>query len=211
MRIKYVFVDLEGTLVKGSLMEHVLKMLDEKRFRIYNDVEKKLHMTKDRNYIIDQLRLFEGLKVDDIDKAVKQAPFRKGIAEGIKLFKEKGLKVVLLTDVIDVICESIKRMFGFDDYIGSPTLVENGVIRKVLKFNINKERGLEEYMKNNGISYDEIIHIGDWINDIPIFNKVKYGVAFMPSVPDVVYHATITVNIDDFEVLAKIIVNALLD
>jgi hydroxymethylpyrimidine pyrophosphatase-like HAD family hydrolase len=60
----------------------------------------------------------------------------------------------------------------------------------------NKLVGLREYCNRRGIELSSCAHVGDWTNDIVVFNSVGLSVALNPSEESVSKAATHTVNSD---------------
>jgi hydroxymethylpyrimidine pyrophosphatase-like HAD family hydrolase len=57
---------------------------------------------------------------------------------------------------------------------------------------VNKGTGVEWLAGHYGVSLDEIVAVGDWLNDVPMFGRVGLSFA-MAQAPDVVKEAATAV------------------
>jgi len=206
-RYDLISIDLDGTITSVITEEFVLKKLAPDRLEEYLRLDKELMENYDRfeELTKKQFELLIGLEVDVVKEVIRSAPLTKNIVEAVKEMKEDGFKVIILTDNIDVFCEAIMETIPFDNAISSQTIRRNNKIVGLGKLNLRKEEGLKEFVKKEKIDLSRCIHIGDWRNDIPVFNIVGLSIAFCPKDPEVIRHAALTFNIDDFLILYKII------
>lgn len=126
--------------------------------------------------ITRQFRLMRGLPLSDAYRVMDQLPTISGIPETVRRLKARGLELVVLTDNPDVLAKYFVR-YGFDDAIGSKANVVDGRISGELVPLLDKSEGLSEFIDGKGVGFEECVHIGDWRNDIVVFNKVGYSIA----------------------------------
>lgn len=204
-----VTIDLDGTITPVITEEYLLKALAPDRLSKYHEWEELLRKDYE-NYFekatTEQFKLLVGLRYSDIKGVMKQLPLAKNIDKAVQLLNEYGFKVVILTDNIDVFCEGISERVPIKEYISSKTIVKDDIIVGLKELNLRKEMGLKVYLERNNIDPKRVIHIGDWKNDIPVFNSVGFGIAYMPKEQEVVNEAHLTINIDDFLKVARLII-----
>jgi phosphoserine phosphatase len=175
-RFRLVSFDLDGTLVKGRTFLLISRNLG------YHDQIKQLDARFGRGEIsleeciTKQFRLMSGLPISDAYRAMDQLPTISGIPETVRRLKARGLELVVLTDNPDVFAKYFVR-HGFDDAIGSKATVVDGRISGELVPLLDKSEGLGEFIDGKGVGFDECVHVGDWRNDIAVFNKVGYSIA----------------------------------
>lgn len=211
MGIRYdlITIDLDGTISRVITEEYVLKRLAPERLEKYYEFEKLLRDNFELNYekaTTEQFKLLIGLKAIDIINTIKEIPLAKNIENAIDRLRKYGFRVMILTDNIDLFCDGVREKVPIDGYISSKTMVIDGIIRDLSELNLRKEIGLKKYLEKNNLSPERVIHIGDWKNDIPVFDYVGLGIAYMPKDNEVIENAHLTINIEDFDILAKLII-----
>jgi phosphoserine phosphatase len=87
-------------------------------------------------------------------------------------------------------------MHGFQDVIASELEISGAKLTGTAKVLANKLAGLQEYCARHGIELASCAHVGDWTNDIVVFNNVGLSVAFNASEQSVSKAATYIVNSD---------------
>lgn len=204
-----VTIDLDGTISKVITEEYVLRRLASDKLKKYYELEKLLREDYQKNYkkaTTEQFQLLIGLKASDIKRVMMNIPLAKNIDKAVNLLISHGFRVLILTDNIDIFCEAIKDRIGIKEYISSKTIIENDIITNLSELNLEKEQGLSKYLRERNIDPKKVIHIGDWVNDIPVFNYVGFGIAYRPKVKEIIEEAHLTINIEDFEKVARLII-----
>jgi phosphoserine phosphatase len=105
-----------------------------------------------------------------------ELPKIQNISEAVTELKKQGLRAILLTDNPDVLADYFVK-FGFERAIGSEAGVEDGYITGELRPLSDKSEGLARFLNEDSLGFDECVHVGDWVNDIPVFRKVGYSIA----------------------------------
>ena len=208
MGFKLISFDLDGTLIKVPAMAVVLSYTDAKKMVEFNRIE-ELMEKRIINYqeaLKKQFELIKGVNLRDLRTALDKAPFIKGISEVIYELKLMGLKTILISDNPDVICKYVKEKFGLDDFLCSKVSVNDGKIVGIRTLLTDKLEALKSYNRKFGIDLSECIHIGDWDNDIPLFENVGFSIAVNPKNEDVKKKAKKFVeNLDDLRILLDLL------
>jgi len=204
-----VTIDLDGTISRVITEEYVLRELAPERLEKYYELEELLRENYQENYekaTTEQFKLLIGLKASDIRKVMMNIPLAKNIEKAISLLTTNGFEALILTDNIDVFCEAIKERIGIKKYISSKTIIRNDVITDLSELNLKKELGLLRYLRERNIDPKRVVHVGDWKNDISVFNQIGFGIAYRPKDIEVIEEAHLTINIEDFEKVARLII-----
>jgi len=143
----------------------------------------------------EQFALFRGIKVSRLPRLMKDAPRLKWIRSGVQRFKSHGLRVIVLSDNPTVVSNYLLR-FGFDMSLGSTAIVRNGVFTGKARIVNDKLPPLIKFCKSKSIDLSECIHVGDWNNDIPVFEAVGLPVAINPKNRQVSRSARIQLRTD---------------
>ncbi len=208
-RYDVVTIDLDGTISRVITEEYVLRELAPERLEKYYELDKLLQEDYQKYYekaVTEQFKLLIGLKVSEIKRVFETIPLAKNVDKAIRLLNDHGFEVLILTDNIDVFCEGIRDRIGVRRYISSRTIVKNDVIVGLGELNLRKDQGLKKYLEKNNIDPARVIHVGDWKNDVPVFNLVGLGIAYRPKDNKIIEEAHLTINIEDFEKVAKLII-----
>ena len=115
------------------------------------------------------------LTLADIHRGLRKATWLPGIAEGVRRLKDAGCRVVLLTDQPSTFTDFLGR-WGLTDAICSPVTVKDG--RQVaIDASFDKLANLRRRLKEWGIAEARVCHVGNGVNDIPVFGAVGGSVA----------------------------------
>jgi HAD superfamily phosphoserine phosphatase-like hydrolase len=204
--IKLVSFDLDGTLTKIPVFRYIMgKIGFEDKVEYYN----KLYdfNSKERINAIHNLAI--GMFVDDIIHYLDEIPKVDNIDETVRKLKSYGMEVVILSDNPNYLKKYFER-FGFNDFIGSESKVEEGKIVGEAKSLNNKLEVLLEYCNKKGYELNECIHVGDNVNDIVVFEKV-FGIAFNPKNEETAKSARYCIYSDDLYDVVKIIEQILIN
>lgn len=206
-KFKIITLDLDGTLTPHITERYLLSKIAPDKLDEYERLEKEFEkdIKNKEEYIKKQFELLIGFDVGMIKSIIGEMPLTKNVKKAIEEMKNEGLRVYILTDNPDVFCEALAEKLPIDGYICTETIKKDNKIVGIGKLNLEKLDGLKEFLKNIGVTLDQCIHVGDWLNDIPVFEKVGLGIAFRPKNHDVIKHVKITLNFEDFYIVWRVI------
>lgn len=122
-----------------------------------------------------QWRLVQPLTLADLHRSLRKAAWLPGIGEGVRRLKEAGLRVCLLTDQPST-CTDFLGRWSLSDAIASPVTVKEG--RQVaIDARFDKLANLRDRLAAWGIPESRVCHVGNGVNDIPVFRAVGGSVA----------------------------------
>jgi phosphoserine phosphatase len=123
----------------------------------------------------EQWKLIQSLTLADLHRSLRKAAWLPGIAEGVARLHKAGLRVCLLTDQPST-CTDFLGRWGLTDAICSPVTVKDG--RQVaIDGRFDKLANLRHRLAEWGIAESEVCHVGNGVNDIPVFQAVGGAVA----------------------------------
>lgn len=115
------------------------------------------------------------LALADIHRGLRKATWLPGIAEGVRRLKDAGIRVTLLTDQPSTFTDFLGR-WGLTDAICSPVKVKDGK-QVAIDARFDKLANLRGRLVEWGIDPARVCHVGNGVNDIPVFRAVGGSVA----------------------------------
>ena len=126
-----------------------------------------------------QFGIVEGMTAGKLERYMNKMRPVNGIKQFVRFLIDLGIWVVLLTDNPSCVANFALKL-GFQDIICSRSeLSRTGIIGRMHPL-VNKATGLSDYCKQNGISLRECLHVGNGVNDIPVFRRVGASIAINP-------------------------------
>jgi phosphoserine phosphatase len=127
-----------------------------------------------------QWRLVQPLTLADLHRSLRKAAWLPGIAEGVARLKQAGVRVCLLTDQPST-CTDFLGRWGLTEAICSPVAVKEG--RQVsIDARFDKLANLRRRLGEWGIPEARVCHVGNGVNDIPVFQAIGGSVAVYDNV-----------------------------
>lgn len=142
----------------------------------YDEMYKKGRINL-QNRLISHYKLLKGRSLADVMREVSKVEVMRNIREADLKLQGNQLKVILLTDLPDFVCAYLIERFGFEGYVASKVVVKHGIISEDIEPLPDKRVGLRKYSAWTGIPLSRCIHVGDGLNDVPVFRVVGYSVA----------------------------------
>jgi len=209
-RIKLIAFDLDGVLIDGcGSWREVHKGLGttkqaEEHAREYNAGK----ITFDE-WARKDASLWYGIEIERIREILDNVKLMPGIEETIPRLKGR-YRIGIISGGLHLMVERIKRKFGMDYAVGNSLLVNDGKVcgvDQLVDFH-GKGKILERVAKDSGVALDECAVIGDFINDIPMFEIAGFKIAFNPKsdevvemADEVIYEKDLTKILPFFEVI----------
>jgi phosphoserine phosphatase len=192
-----VSFDVDGTIFRKAALTHSARALGiGEKWDALDDMYHRKRITL-RECLISQYKLLEGMKLVDVYREVSKVEVIKNVRETVEKLQGHRIRVILLTDNPDFLCAYLIERFGFEGYIGSKVGIRNGIVTGEIETLPDKRLGLRKYCAWTGIPPSRCAHVGDWINDIPVFRIVRYSIALNAKGPTIKAAASHSVDTDD--------------
>lgn len=209
-RIKLIAFDLDGVLIDGcgswrevhgglGTTEQAKKHADEYRAGKINFDE---WARKDAS-------LWYGVEIERIKEILYNVELMPGIEGTIPRLNGR-YKIGIISGGLQIMADRIKDKFRMDYAIGNSLLVKDSRVSgidQLVDFH-GKGKVLEMVAKENGVALDECAVIGDFINDLPMFEIAGFRIAFNPKsdeivemADEVIYEKDLTKILPFFEVI----------
>ncbi len=191
MTFDTVTVDLDGTLFPDStLFLEVLRQFGKEGAVRESDERFFAGDISLRECFEEQWPWFQALTPSQIHRALGKANWLPGIAEGVAMLRDAGLRVRLLTDQPSTGTDYAAR-WGVGPAICSPVTVREGR-QESLELREDKL----ENLRAAGLEPERVCHVGNGSNDVPIWQAGAVGIAVFAE-PDVASAATIDLGRPD--------------
>ena len=211
MKYKLIALDLDGTLVeRGSswvVMHRHFGLTHEEDFKYY----KMYHEGKiDAQEWIDTIGKIWKERGNPtkkkIDEILRDYKFIEGVPETVAELKRRGVKTAIVTWAIPILAEMVAEKLDVDYLYANTELIfdDHGNLERIRgkdEFRTSKPLYIEMICKKESITPQEIIAVGDNIEDVKMFEKAGFAIAFRPKRPSVEKAADVVVH--DFKDILK--------
>ncbi len=196
-RFVLVSFDVDKTLFRQAALTSAARPLGiAKRWDTLDEMRSKNRITL-RQCLESQYKLLSGMKLADVLAEVSKVEVMKNIRESVEKLQGHRLQVILLTDNPDFLCQYLVEQFGFGGYVASKVEVKDGVITDEIEALPDKRVGIRKYCAWMSISLHKCVHVGDGLNDVPVFRVVGYSVALNSNQEKVRRTASCRMETDD--------------
>lgn len=183
-RLQLVTFDLDGTLIDGTAFMLVARAFGFEDEILHHDARFRAgEITLEECFAIE-FAMLKGRTVDEVRAALETGTWFPGIHEAVRMLKDAGLRVAVLTDNPDFITDHLTR-YGIDEHIASHGVVDGGVVTGEVHARFDKWGNLDDYLVREGIPADAVAHIGNDVNDVRVWEHIALGVCVEPTGPTV--------------------------
>lgn len=194
VNVRLVSFDLDGTLIHPAIFNVVADAMGfgdplRRSYDAYVRGEMSLEDAFRHDY-----KFFVGRSVDEMSDILEDTDaWTPGLHHAVHRLKDAGLRVMLLTDQPRFLAENVER-YGIEDLVCSEAEVRHGRVTSNVVAHFDKWAALERHLKAIGVRPDEVLHVGNGTNDIPVFENVGFAIAVNPLDPRVSEAADITID-----------------
>ncbi len=172
-----VSFDVDKTLFREPALTRATRGLGiGKKWDASDELYEKKRITL-RQALLQQYQLLVGMKLEDVLAQVSKVPMMRNIRETVDKLLGLGLQVILCTDNPDFLCQYLVEQFGFRGFVSSKVAVKNGVITNDIEPLPDKRLGIRKYCAWMSIPLSKTVHVGDGLNDVPVFRVVGHSIA----------------------------------
>jgi phosphoserine phosphatase len=177
--------DVDKTLFRNPALTQAARGLGiGKKWDSIDELYDKKRITL-RQGLIQQFQLLVGMKLSDVLAEVSKVPMMRNIRETVEKLLGLGLQVIICTDNPDFLCQFLVERFGFNGFVSSKVAVKNGIITDEIEPLPDKRLGMRKYCAWMSIPLSKVVHVGDGLNDVPVFRVVGYSIAINTSLDKV--------------------------
>ncbi len=171
-----VTLDLDGTLIPhDTVFAAVLRDQGKAKEVAESDARYERGEATLEQCFWEQWAWVQPLTLADIHRGLRKATWLPGIFDGVQRLKQAGSRVVLLTDQPSTFTDFLGR-WGLVDAVCSPVTVKEGK-QVAIDARFDKLANLRGRLREWGIAEAKVCHVGNGVNDIPVFRAVGGSVA----------------------------------
>jgi phosphoserine phosphatase len=184
---KFVMVsfDVDKTLFRKPALTTAAQALGiGERWDAFDEMERKKRITVGQ-CLLSQYKLLVGMRLEDILREISKVETIRNIRETVDKLLGLGLQVILTTDNPDFLCQYLVERFGFNGFVASKVVVKNGLVTDEIEPLPDKRLGIRKYCAWMSVPLSKVVHVGDGLNDVPVFRVVGYSIAINTSIDKV--------------------------
>jgi phosphoserine phosphatase len=171
-----VTLDLDGTLIPhDTVFAAVLRDQGRAADVAASDARYESGVITLEECFWEQWAWVQPLALADIHRGLRKANWLPGIGEGVRRLKDAGIRVALLTDQPSTFTDFLGR-WGLTDAICSKVTVKDGK-QVAIDASFDKLGNLQRRLREWDIAESRVCHVGNGVNDIPVFRAVGGSVA----------------------------------
>jgi len=183
---KMAIFDLDGTLTRErSIWEYIHVRLG-KWYGFAEEYQKQFLAGKIsyQEFCERDAEVWKGMKIGEVLEIVKGVPFHPGVDELISHFKQKGLKLTMVSSGLSLLTNWVHEKYGFDYSISNDLLYEDGILTGKVRIQVHYDKKAEwvrRVVQQYDIKSEQAIAIGDSKGDIDMFQMAGFSIAFNSS------------------------------
>ena len=150
-----------------------------------------------RQCLLFQYKLLVGMELSEILAQVSKLETMKNIRETVEKFLGLGIQVIVTTDNPDFLCKYMVERYGFNGFVSSKVSIKDGIVTDDIEPLPDKRMGIRKYCAWMSVSLSRVVHVGDGLNDVPVFRVVGYSIALNTGLDKVRKMASHSMKTDD--------------
>jgi phosphoserine phosphatase len=181
-RKKVIVFDMDSTIVDGEIIEGMAKLIGvgkEMETLTAKGMRGEINFVQS---LRSRVSLLKGLRIKSLESLAKTFKLTKGSEELIAALKEMGFKVALISGGFNYFTDILKKRLGFDYAFGNELEIKRERLTGRVKGRIidaqRKAEIMDEICREEGITRDEVVAVGDGSNDRIMIANAGLGIAF---------------------------------
>jgi phosphoserine phosphatase len=181
-RRRLVVFDMDGTILEGEVIDALAKAagveaevsaLTARAMRGEIDFKAALR---------ERVRMLQGLPASELERIAREMKLTPGSADLVTTLKRMGFKLALISGGFTFFTDQLQRELGFDHTFANQLVIKNGKLTGEVREPIIDARGkaaiVRRLMKEEGLTADEVVAVGDGANDRIMIRNAGLGIAF---------------------------------
>jgi phosphoserine phosphatase len=194
--------DMDSTLIEGEVIDELAKLAG-----VADEVVKVTESAMrgeiefQRSFRL-RVALLRGLKETTVRELLDTIPLVEGAEQLIGTLKMLGYKTAILSGGFNFFAQHLQRRLGIDYVFANDLDIVDGVVSGEVRTPIvdgaRKAELLRQIARQENISLDQVVAVGDGANDLPMLGIAGMGIAFRakPLVRQTASHAVSFLGLD---------------
>ncbi len=179
---RLVVMDMDSTLIQVEIIDELARLVG-----VGEEVAQITSATMAgeldfEQALIQRVSLLKGLKVETLQQVYDNTKLMPGAKKLIGILKRLGYKTGVISGGFDFFTQRFKQDLGLDYAFANTLEIKDGALTGKLVGPIidapKKAELLEEIAKQEAISLEQVIAIGDGANDLLMLERAGLGIAF---------------------------------
>jgi phosphoserine phosphatase len=181
-RKRLVVFDMDSTIVDAEIIDELAKSAGvgkEVADITARGMEGKLNFAQS---LRDRVRLLKGLPIETLNEIRDNMKLTPGSEELLRTLKGMGFKLALISGGFTYFTDELKNKLGFDYAYANVLVIKDGKVTGQVTGQIidSKKKAdiVQEIMKKEGLTKEEVVAVGDGANDRIMIKNAGLGIAF---------------------------------
>ncbi len=174
--------DMDSTLIQGEVIDELAKMagVGEEVARI-TEAAMRGELNFDESFT-RRVGLLKGLPAERVESLLETIPLAQGAERLIRTLRMLGYKTAILSGGFTFFARRLQERLGIDYVHANELEIADGAVTgRVVPPIVNGERKaalLAEIAREEDISLEQVVAVGDGANDIPMLKVAGMGIAY---------------------------------
>jgi len=182
LRKRLVVFDMDSTIVDAEIIDELAKACGVGK-QVADITVKGMNGEIDfEESLRERVKLLKGLPVETLEEIRKNMKLTSGSEELIRALKGMGFKLALISGGFTYFTDELKNRLGFDYSYANELVIKDGRVSGEIKGEIidskRKADIVQEIMKKEGLTNEEVVAVGDGANDRIMIKNAGLGIAF---------------------------------
>ncbi|MCS7216187.1 MAG: HAD family phosphatase [Candidatus Bipolaricaulota bacterium] len=194
MRVRAVFFDLDGTLVRYAGVAYESSWgalgLAAGVGPLWDALLQQYRGQPERypEWVRENARHLKGIPVAQVAAKIFPPPYAPGVPETVAELRRMGLLLGIVSSGVSLVAARVCEELGLDFYVANELLVADGRFtgEAIVRVGLNDKLAVvEAKARELGVDLAELAFVGDHVNDVPVLAAVGVGIAYAPKDPAV--------------------------
>jgi len=181
-RKRLIVFDMDSTIVDAEIIDELAKTAGVGRQVADITAEGMEGKLDFEESLRKRVRLLKGLPVDALEEIKNNMKLTTGSEELLRALKSMGFKLALISGGFTYFTDELKNRLGFNYAYANKLVIKDGKLTGEISGDVidseKKAKIVQEIMRTENISKEEVVAVGDGANDRIMLKNAGLGIAF---------------------------------